>query len=169
MTRRIITCVFSGNRNGYAYYTDDASIQVDDYVVVVSPNGDVNHRSELVDGFPTIVKVISVDETVEAVTRVAKPIVHKIDLAGYAAMVEHQKQVEVLKAKIARARKDALENIELAKLAALSPELGALVKEMASLTGMTIEEKPIPVRAHKRRATPASKRKGTAKARSRTK
>jgi hypothetical protein len=166
---RIITCVFAGNSNRYAYYSDDETILVDDYVVVVSPNGATNHRSEAVDGFPTIVKVVSIEETLEGVLKVAKPIVCKINLTAYAARLEHDRKVEVLKAKIHRARKEAMENIELAKLAVLSPELGELVKEMAALTGVTIEEKPIPVRAHRRKSTRATGRKGTASTRSRTK
>lgn len=166
---RIITCVFAGNNNHYAYNTDDETINVDDYVVVVSPNGMPNHRSAAVDGFPVIVKVVSIEETLEGVLKVSKPIVSKVDLTAYAARIEHEKRVEVLKAKIARARKDALENIELAKLAVLSPELGALVKEMAALTGVTIEEKPIPVRAHRRKSTSSPRGKGKASPQSRAK
>lgn len=155
---KIVGVVFPGNNTVYSYYSDIEGLQVDDYAIVAAPYGDHRyggssfHSTEL-QGFPTVVRIVSTTETVRAISKAAKWIIQKIDIDRYVSRLAEEQKLEVLKAKIAKAKKDALEQLELGRLRSLSPELDMLLDELATLTGTTIEAKPIEVRAHKRAVT----------------
>jgi hypothetical protein len=155
---RIVSVLFPNNNTEYSYYSDIEGLEVGDFAIVASPHGNEyaagRFRSTELDGYPTVVRVVSTQETVKAVNKAAKWIVQKIDIAAYVERLNAERQLEVLRAKIEKAKKAALEQAQLATLRTLSPELDALVTELAKLTGVPIEEKPIAVRAHKRVRTP---------------
>lgn len=135
---RTVTVEFSnGAFNRYAYLTRDDEITKGDFVVVISPYGNDNAtrwRSELVDGYVTLVKVTSVVETAESITKASKWIVQRIDLTEVAARIAHQKQLATLDARIERAKAKALKDLELQTLRDLSPELNYLIDCRNALT-----------------------------------
>lgn len=140
-TTRIVQCEFPGTAGQlYAYYTDDPSIGVGDSVVVVSPYGGMRntrgiHFDKELKGHPVVVKVKSVEETLEAVQRVVKWVVCRVDLDGYRRRIAAEERVEVLLEKIKRAEADARKRLELERLRELSPELGSLLDELKELRG----------------------------------
>lgn len=153
---KIVAVIFPGNSTEYSYHCDIPDVQVSDYVIVASPSGDrydrsgQNFFSPELKGYPTVVRVVRTQETVKDVSKATKWVIQKLDIDKYVERLAHEQQVDVLKAKIDRAKKEIMERAQLATLRSMSPELDALVTELASLTGVPIEEKPIAVRAHKR-------------------
>lgn len=121
LSSRIVSVRYADTNREYAYFTDDASIVEGDKVVVVSPHNG-----------PQIVTVSSVKETVGAIEKVREWIVCKIDLAAYNARKEREEKREILRAKIERAKKEALAAIDIADLATRSPELAKLIEEYNS-------------------------------------
>jgi hypothetical protein len=67
------------------------------------------------------VRVDTVEETLEAIERVVKWVVQKVDTKAYADRIEAEKRVALLRAKIARAEKAAREALELEKAAVAEP------------------------------------------------
>lgn len=138
---RTVTVNFAGSPGQpYAYQTYDETIQKDDFVIVISPYD--GHRgqsktsplySKEANGFPVVVRVVSVVETVESVLRATKWIIGKVDLETAILEEQQRQQKALLDAKIARATKDALESIQLERLRSLSPELDALITERQKL------------------------------------
>jgi len=120
LNARVLSVKFSdGNtEQQYAYFTDDASIAVDDLVLVMPPKG-----------LPKVVKVSSVDETVEAIQRVREWIICKVDLTQYKARKEAEEKRAVLRAKIERAKADALASFQMDDLVGRSPALASLIAE----------------------------------------
>lgn len=120
LNARIVRVRFSDGNNDqeYAYFTDDASIGVDDLVVVMPPKG-----------LPKVVKVSSVSETVESIQRVREWIICKIDLTAYKARKTAEEKRALLRAKIERAKAEAIAAIDLTDLAGRSPALAALIAE----------------------------------------
>lgn len=134
---RIVQVTFEGSAKRYAYYTD-LDLQVGDYAVVASPYGRSygirgEFYSEELQGNPTIVRVESVEETVEAIDRVAKWIIQRVDVGAYAYRVAREERRKVLLAKIKKAEKAAREQLEMEKLRELSPGLGKLIDELKAL------------------------------------
>lgn len=136
LNARIILCSFGGSK-GYAYFTDDATIEVGDKVLVVAPNGQngnpVHDGKGAILGYLTLVTVTGVDETVEAVEKVREWIVGKVDLAAYIAKREREQKRSVLEAKIKRAAQEARSRIDVAALAKDNPDLQALIAQLASV------------------------------------
>jgi hypothetical protein len=128
---RTVTVEFSnGAYNRYAYLTRDDRIAKGDYVVVISPYGNDNAtrwRSEEVDGYVTLVKVVSVIETAESITKASKWIVQRIDLTEVAAQLQRQKEIALLDARIAKETAAALRAIQLEQLRGISPVLDRLI------------------------------------------
>lgn len=132
LTARIVRCKFEDDaRQSYAYFTDDPTIDVGDFVVVVSPNGPGVRATDI--GFPKIVRVTSTTETVDSVAKVREWIICKIDLSGYAERRERDEKRRVLIAKIERAAEEARGRFDLQQLAANSPELKALLDQLAKV------------------------------------
>lgn len=168
---KIVAVIFPGNSTEYSYHCDIPDVQQGDYVIVASPNASdryvrsQNFFSPELKGYPTVVRVVRTQETVKDVSKASKWVIQKLDIDKYVERLAHEQQVEVLRAKIKRAKEEAMERAQLATLRTLSPELDLLVTELADLTGVPIEDKPVEVRAHKRqrkaptpRAKTASKR-----------
>jgi hypothetical protein len=138
---RIIGVNFPTGGKTYHYYTDDASITIGDYVVVVSPNSSCYGAQtdptfdKALGGYPVVVRVETVEETLEAIEKVAKWVVTRVDLQAYAKRIETEESIRLLRAKIAKAEKQAREMLELENLRSLSPELGTLLDELKALTG----------------------------------
>ena len=135
---KIIGVHFPSSDKVYHYYTD-LDLAVGDFAVVVSPyDGGYNERGRhfdsKLDGHPVVVQVATVEETLEAIEKVVKWVVQKVDVQAYADRLEAEKRVAVLRAKIARAEKAAREQLELEKLRSLSPELSGLLDELQALT-----------------------------------
>jgi hypothetical protein len=128
---RTVTVEFSnGAYNRYAYLTRDDRIAKGDFVVVISPYGNDNAtrwRSEEVDGYVTLVKVVSVIETAESITKASKWIVQRVDLTEVAAQLQRQREIALLDARIAKETAAALRAIQLDKLRGLNPELDRLI------------------------------------------
>src|SRR4249919_3070867 len=123
---RIVGVTFSGSGGTeYSYYCDIPDIEVGDYAIVASPysSQQPNFRSPELDGYPTVVRVVSTQETVKAVAKAAKWIIQKVDIDRYVQRLSYERQVDVLRAKIEKAKKAALEQAQLASLMSLSPEL----------------------------------------------
>ena len=158
---RIVAVIFPGNSTEYSYHCDIADVNVGDYVIVASPHpsndrysySGQNFFSPELKGYPTVVRVVRTEETTRDVNKATKWVIQKLDIDKYVARMAYEQQVDVLQAKISKAKKEALERAQLATLRSLSPELDALVTELANLTGQSIEEKPIAVRAHGRKRT----------------
>ena len=106
----------------YAYLTEDTEIKNDDCVVVDSPNG----------GYK-VVRVVSVEETIESVTKASKWIVQKVDDTAYKARIEKEKRKAVLELKLARAVEEARKKVDYSELAKLNPEIAKMVEEMNSI------------------------------------
>lgn len=121
---KIIRVIFGTDykQRDYAYFTDDDTIEVGDTVVVDAPSSGL-----------TCVKVVSLTETVESVERVGKWIVQKVDTKPYCARLEKEGRRKVLRAKIERAKEEALDAMALKEVAAISPELAAMVEELKGL------------------------------------
>jgi hypothetical protein len=135
--QKIVRAVFEDGRGhkDYAYYTNDNSLVKGDFAIVVSPFG--NLYDDKSQGYITVVKVISIEETVEAITKASKWIVQKVDLDSYREHMAQIARVKLLDAKIEVARKEAMHRLELKQLMDLSPELATLVKERLELDGGT--------------------------------
>jgi hypothetical protein len=165
---RIVAVIFPGNSTEYSYHCDIPEVQQGDYVIVASPSGDrydrnQNFFSPELKGYPTVVRVVRTEETVKDVSKATKWVIQKLDIDKYVERLAHEQKIDVLRAKIKRAKEAALERAQLASLRELSPELDLLITELANLTGVPVEQKPIPVRAHARKRTVG---KGSAKPRS---
>jgi hypothetical protein len=140
---RIVNCQFAGipqagRSKTYAYYTADQDIAVGDYVNVVSPydgqfNERGNHFEEALGGHLVVVKVVSVEETVESIERAAKWVVSRIDVTAYAERQAKQERRQVLLAKVRKLEKEARARMELDKLRELSPELATAIDELSEL------------------------------------
>jgi hypothetical protein len=156
---KIVAVIFPGNSTEYSYHCDIPDVQQGDYVIVASPSGpdrydrNQNFFSPELKGYPTVVRVVRTQETVKDVSKASKWVIQKLDIDKYVERLAYEQQVDVLKAKIKRAKEEALERAQLATLRALSPELEQLVTELATLTGVPIEEKPVEVRRHQRKRT----------------
>ena len=131
---RVVLVNFANNDNNYSYYTRDESIVEGDYCIVISPFCDSYgfHNAQL-GGYPSIVKIVSVKETVESVNIASKWIIQKLDLTAAIAEAEVRDRIQVLETKIKKARKAAEERIKLDQLRELSPELDGLITELDSL------------------------------------
>lgn len=154
---KIVAVIFPGNSTEYSYHCDIPDVQQGDYVIVASPNvshdrydRSQNFFSPELKGYPTVVRVVRTQETVRDVSKASKWVIQKLDIDKYVERLAYEQQVEVLRAKIDRAKKEALERAQMATLRTISPELDLLVTELANLTGVPIEDKPVEVRAHKR-------------------
>jgi hypothetical protein len=135
---RVVIVQFPSNNQGYAYHTRDASIGVDDFCLVISPYADRNcgsFRIPELNGYLAIVRVIDVKETPHSINAASKWIVGKLDISQAIAEGERLAQIEVLQAKIKKARKEAEERVKLEQLRELSPELGTLMDELDALQG----------------------------------
>jgi hypothetical protein len=140
MAKRIVLCKFryinaTGLREvqynspkDYAYYTDDDTIKVDDYCVV-----NVRASSPSISGLQ-VVKVVGVQETVEAIAKVFEWIIVKVPMDEYNARLEKQDKLKLLEVKIRKATEDARRMIEFEKLAETLPELKELVAEFKALS-----------------------------------
>lgn len=106
----------------YAYLTEDESIKNDDAVVVDSPNG----------GYK-VVRVVSVEETVESVTKASKWIVQRVDDTEYKERIAKEKRKAVLEVKLAKAVEEARKKVDYNELAKLNPEIAKMVEEMNSI------------------------------------
>jgi hypothetical protein len=153
----IVTVVFPNSNTEYSYYSDIPDLQKDDFAIVASPYGPTANRqfndrfhNDALDGYPTVVRVTSTMPTLKQVSKAAKWIIQKIDINKYVARLAIERQVDILKHRIAEEKKAALEALELAKLRELNPTLGVLVDQLAALTGQVLEAKPTTVREHKR-------------------
>lgn len=138
--QRIVRAQFVDGRGqkDYAYYTDDETIAKDDFVVVVSPYGEVYDDES--QGYVKVVKVVSVEETVEAITKASKWIVQKVDLAAYRERMKRIERLKLLDAKIEQAKKEAMRRLELKQLMDMSPELKQLVEERLGLSEPAADE-----------------------------
>lgn len=157
---RIVAVVFPNSNTEYSYYCDIPEIKAGDYAVVASPYGPsasrgMNERffAHEINGHPTVVRVVRTEETIKDVSKAAKWIIARVEIERYAERLAQEQKIEVIKAKIKRAKEEALERAQLASLRELSPELDLLITELANLTGVPVEKKPIPVRAHARKRT----------------
>jgi len=132
LTARVVRCKFDDDKfsRSYAYFTDDPTIEVGDFVVVVSPSGP-GVRSDA--GYPKVVRVTSTTETVDGITKVREWIVGKLDLSAYTERREREEKRQVLIAKIQRAAEEARGQFDLQQLAATSPELKALLDQLAAI------------------------------------
>lgn len=131
LTARIVSVQYTPGGRTYAYFTDDETIAVDDYVVVVAPNSNGSGwRDDAADGYPLIVRVASVEETVNAIEKVREWIVSKVDLSGYVAKKAAREKQALLRAKIQRVAKETRDAIDLAALAAANPKLQELLAEL---------------------------------------
>lgn len=106
----------------YAYLTEDQTIKADDTVVVDSPNG----------GYKCV-RVVSVEETVESVTKASKWIVQKVDDTVYKSLIEKQKRKAVLEAKLSKAVEEARKQVDYDALAKLNPAIAELVAELKTI------------------------------------
>ncbi len=84
-------------------------------------------------GGAKIVRVVSTVETVNGVENVREWIVTKLDFSAFIAARARKEQIKVLRAKIHRARNEALESLQLDELAAKSPALKGLLDELAQM------------------------------------
>lgn len=163
----VVQVIFPGKNTLYSYHSDIPDLKVGDYAIVASPysqndfNRTVDFYSQELKGHPTVVKVVSIEPSLKDVTKANKWLIQKVDIDAYVQRLAFEQRVEILKHRINEEKKKALELAELAKLRELNPTLGELVDQLAAMTGVTIEEKPIAVRAHKRAPT---RRKTTTKA-----
>lgn len=134
---RVVIVNFPSSNQGYAYHTRDESIGVGDYALVISPYADRSPagswRFDSLGGHLTIVKVVDVKETTHSIQAASKWILSKIDMSQALAEAERREQIEVLQAKIKKARKEAEERVKLEQLRALSPELDALITQLDGL------------------------------------
>lgn len=131
---RMVTVQFDGSPKRYAYQTNDPTIAVDDLCIVIAPSSHYAERFNAAGGYPTIVKVTSVQETAESITRATKWIVQKIDLSTAIEAQAKREAIALLDAKIARETKRAQEMLTLERLRDLSPELSALIDQRNELT-----------------------------------
>jgi hypothetical protein len=132
---RVVIVNFHDNNQGYAYHTRDESLGVGDFAVVISPHsgrGSGGFIPEL-NGYPTIVKVVDVKETSHSINAASKWIVQKVDLALAIAEGERRQRIEVLEAKITKARREAEARVKLEQLREFSPELSGLLDELDQL------------------------------------
>ena len=131
---RVVLVNFAGNDANCSYYTRDESIVEGDYCIVIIPFSDRYgfHNAQL-NGYPSIVKVLSAKETVQSVSAASKWIVQKLDLTAAIAEANKRERISVLETKIKKARKAAEERIKLDQLRELSPELNDLINELDSL------------------------------------
>lgn len=135
---RVIIVHFGDNTQTYAYHTRDESIQVGDFAIVISPYSSRNttgFATPELGGYPTIVKVVDVKETVHSVNMASKWIIQKLDLRAAIEEAQRKEAIEVLRAKITKARKAAEERVKLEQLRELSPELDDLLNQYDALTG----------------------------------
>jgi hypothetical protein len=136
---RVVIVNFPSSNQGYAYHTRDDSIGVGDYCLVISPYADRSPagswRFDALNGHLTIVKVVDIKETTHSINAASKWILGKIDLSLALAEAERRQKIEVLQAKITKARKEAEARIKLEQLREYSPELDALITEMDELSG----------------------------------
>lgn len=157
----VVQVVFPGNETIYSYHSDIPDLKVDDFVIVASPRNrswdETRFFSQELQGYPVVVRVVNIQPTLKDVTKANKWIIQKLDVDAYVRRLALEQQVDILRHRINEEKKKALELAELAKLRDLNPTLGALIDELAALTGQKIEEKPIEVRAHKRSPTKARK------------
>lgn len=143
--QRIVRCQFDDSRGAktYGYFAGDLDIKAGDYAVVASPNssgGDV--YDDDAGGYLKVVRVVSVEADVSSVERAAKWLIAKVDTSAYAERRRRIEEVKTLDAQIARARKAAIELLELQQLAALSPALADLIGRRNELMGVQIEPQP---------------------------
>lgn len=106
----------------YVYQTDIEGIEEGDTVVVDAPSTGM-----------TCVKVVSVEESADSVTRATKWIVAKVDVQSYKDRIEANKRRETIIAKLRKRQSVILENNMFAKLAEMDPEAMKLVEELKSL------------------------------------
>lgn len=135
---RVVIVHFGDNTQTYAYHTRDESIEVGDFAIVISPYSGRNttgFATPELGGYPTIVKVVDVKETVHSVNMASKWIIQKLNLASAIAEAQRKEAIEVLRAKISKARKAAEERVKLEQLRELSPELNELINQYDALTG----------------------------------
>lgn len=124
MTTRIIRVRFPNSHTSqtYAYYTDIEGIVEGDVVVVNAPS----------DGM-TCVKVVSVEEDVDGIKKANKWIVCKVDVAAYEARKEAEQRKELLKAKLEKMKKEALERQTYDMLLTMMPEAAEIIEELKKL------------------------------------
>lgn len=145
LSARIIQVKFNDyDTKSYAYFTDDASISVGDFVAVVTPNnreqgvavfGAATEEggAPVMLGYPKIACVSSTTETVQGVEMVREWVVGKLDLESYAKRRETEERRKILNAKIKRAVEDAKRELDVSDLAARSPALAELLKQRENL------------------------------------
>lgn len=122
---KTITVKFAGAYGSvktYVYQTDIEGIEVGDTVVVDAPSSGM-----------TCVKVVSVEESADSVTRATKWIVAKVDVQSYKDRLEADKRRATIIAKLRKRQAMILENNMYAQLAEMDPEAKALVEELKSL------------------------------------
>ena len=94
---------------------------------------DHHFREEALGGYPSVVRVVDVKETTHSINKASKWIVQKLDLSVAMAEAEKRQQIQVLTAKISKARKEAEERVKLEQLRELSPELSSLLDQLDAL------------------------------------
>lgn len=138
---KIVKAVFqdgAGNKD-YAYYADETlkDLQPGDFAVVVAPHGQL--YDEKSKGYVTTVRIVSLDEDLEGVTKAAKWIVQRIDMDGYRDRIAKADRIRLLDARIETAKREAMKRVELQKLMDASPELAELIKERLELSAPPAE------------------------------
>ena len=110
-----------GNKT-YHYLTDIEGLQKGDYVVVDSP-----HR-----GY-ACVEVVSTEEDEIAVKHASKWVICKVDLEGYKARMEREKERKALIARLQKMQAEFLAENQFAMLAQTNPDAAALVEKLKEL------------------------------------
>lgn len=118
----VVTVNYNTSHQSYAYLTDIEGIEKGDTLVVDSPS----------NGF-TCVTVVSVEETVESVTKATKWVVSKVDVAAYKERMQKAERRKVLVAKLKKMQEQALEKDMFSKLGELDPNAIPLIEELKKL------------------------------------
>lgn len=120
----------------YAYFTDDALVQVGDLVVVAAPNGTgpaVKLPGETSSRRLTFARVSSVKPSYREGSKASQWIVGRVDTRKWLERVELAQRRELLEKKIEKTAEALRKRVEMQTLAAQHPELAELMKELDEL------------------------------------
>lgn len=118
----IVGVTFDTSSRIYSYFSDDLSIQIGDRAVVESPH----------DGY-TLVRVVSVGDTIEGLEKAYKYLVCKIDDSAYLARKAKDREIALLRIKLEKEKKLAEERKVLESLREVSPEAAEIVDKLEKL------------------------------------
>lgn len=144
---RIVQVEFTdGGKRSYAYFAGGLNLALSDFVVVASPYGSDGVFDEESGGYLKVVRVTSLDATVDGIKKAAKWVIAKVDVADYRARRARVEELRVLDERIIVAKREALKSLELKSLMELSPELAELVAKRLEVSGCapTIERTASP-------------------------